>query len=118
MRLNDDFSQRAVLHGANMDWVASPTPGVDRRMIFRDGEEKARATSIERYAPDSHFPRHGHPGGEEILVLNKVFEDDSGAYPAVSYMRYPPGAGRAPGGGGGGGGGGGRGRGRGGGGAY
>jgi len=96
MRLNDDFSQRAVLHGANMDWVASPTPGVDRRMLFRVGEEKARATSIVRYAPDSHFPRHGHPGGEEILVLDGVFEDDSGAYPAGSYMRNPPGSGHTP----------------------
>ena len=79
MRLNDDFSRRAALHGAQMDWVTSPTPGVERRMLFRIGEEKARATSIVRYAPDSHFPRHGHPGGEEILVLDGVFEDDSGA---------------------------------------
>jgi ChrR Cupin-like domain len=97
MRLNDDFFQRAALHGATMDWVASPTPGVDRRMFFRIGEEKARATSIVRYAPDSHFPRHGHPGGEEILVLDGVFEDDSGAYPAGSYMRNPPGSGHTPG---------------------
>ena len=97
MLLNDDILRRAALHGAGMAWVASPTPGVDRRMLFRIGEEKARATSIVRYAPDSYFPRHGHPGGEEILVLDGVFEDDSGAYPAGSYMRNPPGSGHTPG---------------------
>ena len=66
-------------------------------MLFRIGDEKARATSIVRYAPDSHFPAHGHPGGEEILVLDGVFQDESGDYPAGSYMRNPPGSGHRPG---------------------
>lgn len=92
MLLNDDFSARAVMHAANMDWVPSPTKGVERRMLFRIGDEKARATSIVRYAPQSRFPRHGHPGGEEILVLEGVFQDDHGDYPAGSYIRNPPGS--------------------------
>lgn len=66
-------------------------------MLFRIGDEKARATSIVRYAPDSHFPAHGHPGGEEILVLEGVFQDETGDYPAGSYMRNPPGSGHRPG---------------------
>jgi anti-sigma factor ChrR (cupin superfamily) len=66
-------------------------------MLFRIGAEKARATSIVRYAPDTCFPRHGHPGGEEIFVLDGVFEDDAGQYPAGSYMRNPPGSGHTPG---------------------
>src|ERR1700761_1569296 len=97
MLLNDDFAARAALHGAAMPWVPSPTPGVERRMLFRIGDEKARATSIVRYAPDSHFPAHGHPGGEEILVLDGVFQDESGDSPAGSYMRNPPGPHHTPG---------------------
>ena len=97
MELNADFSVPAVVHAAKQPWVSSPTPGVKRRMLFRIGDEKARATSIVRYAPDSHFPAHGHPGGEEILVLNGVFQDESGDYPAGSYMRNPPGSGHRPG---------------------
>jgi anti-sigma factor ChrR (cupin superfamily) len=97
MLLNDDFTTRAVVHAASMDWVQSPTKGVERRMLFRIGDEKARATSIVRYAPGSLFPRHGHPGGEEILVLDGVFQDESGDYPAGSYMRNPPGSGHTPG---------------------
>jgi len=97
MKLNDDFGARAVAHAAAMPWVPSPTPGVERRMLFRIGGEKARATSIVRYAPDSHFPAHGHPGGEEILVLDGVFQDESGDYPAGSYIRNPPGTAHTPG---------------------
>jgi anti-sigma factor ChrR (cupin superfamily) len=97
MKLNADFNARAVVHAAKQPWVSSPTPGVERRMLFRIGDEKARATSIVRYATDSHFPAHGHPGGEEILVLDGVFQDESGDYPAGSYMRNPPGSGHRPG---------------------
>jgi len=96
MLLNEDFSARAVVHAGAMAWVPSPTKGVDRRMLFRIGEEKARATSIVRYAPGSEFPAHGHPGGEEILVLDGVFQDESGDYPAGSYMRNPPGTHHTP----------------------
>ncbi len=97
MQLNDDFSRRAVVHAARMGWTPSPASGVERRMLYRVGEEKARATSIVRYAANSHFPRHEHPGGEEILVLEGVFHDEHGAYPAGAYLRNPPGTGHAPG---------------------
>ncbi|MXP26814.1 cupin [Altererythrobacter indicus] len=97
MLLNDDITVPAVVHAAKQDWVASPTKGVDRRMLFRIGDEKARATSIVRYAPDSRFPHHAHPGGEEIFVLEGIFKDETGDFPAGSYIRNPPGSGHAPG---------------------
>ena len=78
MRINDDFTRPVIVHAARKDWVASPAPGVDRRMLFRIGEEKARATSIVRYAPGSAFPRHTHTGGEEFVVLDGVFQDEHG----------------------------------------
>ena len=76
MELNADFSKRVAVHAARMPWVASPMPGVDRRMLDRIGEEVARATSIVRYAPGSHFSPHTHGGGEEFLVLEGVFTDE------------------------------------------
>jgi hypothetical protein len=65
-------------------------------MLFRIGTEQAVATSIVRYAASSSFPSHQHPGGEEYLVLNGVFEDEHGCYPAGSYVRNPPGSAHAP----------------------
>ena len=90
MELNADFSRRAAMHGAGMAWRASPVPGVDRRMFDRIGDEVARATSIVRYAPGSSFSPHVHTGGEEFLVLNGVFQDEHGDYPAGTYVRNPP----------------------------
>lgn len=96
MRLHDDLSQPVIVHAAKLDWIASPAAGVDRRMLFRVGDEVARATSIVRYAPGSAFPRHTHGGGEEILVLDGVFEDEHGDYPTGSYFRNPPGTSHVP----------------------
>jgi len=90
MELNADFSRRAAIHAANLPWVPSPMAGVERRMLDRIGEEVARATSIVRYAPHSHFSPHTHGGGEEFLVLDGVFQDEHGDYPAGSYVRNPP----------------------------
>jgi hypothetical protein len=90
MDLNSDFSARAAVHAAGLDWVPSPIPGVDRRMLDRIGDEVARATSIVRYAPHSHFSPHTHDGGEEFLVLDGVFQDEHGNYPAGTYVRNPP----------------------------
>ena len=71
-------------------WKASPMKGVERRMLDRIGDEVARATTIVRYAPGSHFSAHVHTGGEEFVVLEGVFQDEHGDYPAGSYIRNPP----------------------------
>ena len=90
MELNADFTRRAAVHAAQLQWVPSPIAGVDRRMLDRIGDEVARATSIVRYAPESRFSAHTHGGGEEFLVLDGVFQDEHGDFPAGFYVRNPP----------------------------
>lgn len=97
MDLNADFSQRVIVHSDQLDWTASPMPGVDRRMLDRIGGEVARATSIVRYAPGSKFSAHTHTGGEEFIVLDGVFQDEHGDYPAGTYVRNPPTTSHTPG---------------------
>ncbi|WP_136254086.1 cupin domain-containing protein [Onishia niordana] len=96
MRLNADFSRRAVVRPDDYHWVESPVSGVERMMLDRVGDEVARATSLVRYAPDSTFPVHEHGGGEEILVLSGEFGDEHGRYPAGYYLRNPIGSRHAP----------------------
>lgn len=96
MLVNHDFTQRASLMLADYQWVRSPQTGVERVMLDRIGEEKARATSIVRYSPESCFPEHQHPDGEEILVLSGVFSEDSRDYPAGWYLRNPDGSSHSP----------------------
>ncbi|MEP5152472.1 cupin domain-containing protein, partial [Planktotalea sp.] len=67
MELNADFKKRVVVHSEQLEWNASPMPGVDRRMLDRIGGEVARATTIVRYAPGSQFSEHTHTGGEEFI---------------------------------------------------
>jgi ChrR-like protein with cupin domain len=90
MRINADFSKRVVVKPQEHVWVASPLPGVERMMLDRIGAEKARATSLVRYAPASAFSAHVHDGGEEFLVLDGVFSDEHGDFPKGSYVRNPP----------------------------
>ncbi|HUB11804.1 MAG TPA: cupin domain-containing protein [Acetobacteraceae bacterium] len=90
MEINVDFTSRVAVHAARLSWVPSPMAGVERRMLDRIGDEVARATSIVRYASGSHFSPHTHGGGEEFLVLEGVFQDEHGDYPAGSYVRNPP----------------------------
>ena len=97
MNLNSDFSARAAVHAARLDWTPSPIPGVDRRMLDRIGDEVARATSIVRYAPHSRFAAHTHGGGGEFLALDGVFQDEHGDYLAGTYVRNPPTSSHTPG---------------------
>lgn len=97
MELNANFQERVVVHSEQLAWSASPMPGVDRRMLDRIGGEVARATSIVRYAPGSRFSAQTHTGGEEFIVLDGVFQDEHGDYPAGSYVRNPPTTAHTPG---------------------
>jgi anti-sigma factor ChrR (cupin superfamily) len=90
MEINADFTRRVAVHAPRLPWVPSPMAGVERRMLDRIGEEVARATSIVRYAAGSRFSPHMHGGGEEFLVLDGVFQDEHGDFPAGSYVRNPP----------------------------
>ncbi|NJL84387.1 MAG: cupin [Chloroflexaceae bacterium] len=96
MKLHSDLSQRAVVFSEELPWLDSPAPGVQRRLLEREGKEVARATSLVRYAPDSRFAAHTHGGGEEFLVLSGIFSDESGDYPPGTYVRNPVGSNHAP----------------------
>ena len=89
MNLHDDYSQRIVLNHNDLPWVPSPEAGVQRRMLDRRGDEVARATSIVRYEPGAKFAAHTHDLGEEIFVVEGVFEDEHGRYPQGSWIRSP-----------------------------
>jgi anti-sigma factor ChrR (cupin superfamily) len=94
--LNLDFSQTVVINTHEQDWVASPMAGVWRKPLAREEAERGHATSIVRYEPGAHFSAHDHPLGEEILVLEGVFSDETGHFGAGTYFRNPEGFRHAP----------------------
>ncbi len=96
MKINADLRIRACADTGALEWVNSPTHGVLRKMLDRDGGEVARATSLVRFEAECSFPVHVHGGGEEFFVIDGVFSDEAGDYPAGSYVRHPPGSSHRP----------------------
>lgn len=95
--INEDRTRRAVMRTGDMDWQPSPSPQVFRKRLELVGApESGLVTSLVRYEPGSRFPEHAHPDGEEILVLSGVFSDETGDYPAGTYVLNPPGTSHAP----------------------
>lgn len=94
--LNMQFDQPVVVRTAEMEWQPSPSAGVWRKPLEREAAEHGRTTSLVRYDAGSKFSAHKHPKGEEILVLDGVFSDETGDYPAGTYIRNPPGSSHSP----------------------
>jgi len=84
--------KRQVSIAGLMNWQDSPARGVRRKRLFHSGAaEGGIVTSIVEYAAGSEFPEHGHPEGEEILVLEGTFSDQRGDFPRGSYLLNPEG---------------------------
>ncbi len=96
MKINADFTKRAVIETDDLDWNLSPIFGVQRKYLDRVGDEIAKATSIVSYAPNSTFSEHSHDEGEEIRVIEGAFSDEYGVYPAGTYIRNPPRSAHSP----------------------
>lgn len=94
--LNMDFDKVAVHYPDKEQWIKSPADGVSRIPLEREFSESGHTTSFVKFEPESFFPRHTHPQGEEIYVLEGVFSDENGDYPAGTYLRNPPGSNHKP----------------------
>ena len=94
--LNMNFKERLVIDTHTMDWQPSPMTGVYRKRLAREEAESGHATSLVRYKAGAKFSSHPHPKGEEILVLSGIFSDETGDYPAGTYLRNPEGFSHAP----------------------
>jgi hypothetical protein len=58
MRIRSDLSIFYVVNSNLISFVDSPIQSVQRRMLVRDRDEVARATTIVKYAPYARFSRH------------------------------------------------------------
>jgi anti-sigma factor ChrR (cupin superfamily) len=95
--IHGDLSRRVVVDTKQLDWTASPSPTVWRKRLHRVGPpESGQVTSIVRYDAGARFPVHDHPEGEEILVLEGVFSDEYGHWPAGTWLLNPEGFRHAP----------------------
>lgn len=79
-------SQALRINTKTKDWYPGLVPGLSVMPLH---EHDGVSTALVRWAPNTVFNPHVHPGGEEIYVLDGVFQDEFGAYPKGSWIRSP-----------------------------
>jgi hypothetical protein len=90
--INADMHRRCYVYTAAQPWVESPSRQVLRKRVhLAGGAESGQVTSLVRYQPGASFSRHEHPQGEEILVLEGIFSDEHGDWPAGTWLLNPEG---------------------------
>ena len=95
-QLNMDRSKFVVVNTSDEEWIESPSKKVLRIKLEREKPESGCVTSVVKYQPGASFSPHSHPFGEEIFVLEGIFSDENGHYPAGTYIRNPPGTSHSP----------------------
>jgi anti-sigma factor ChrR (cupin superfamily) len=79
-------AERVVIDTRAARWYQGMVPGLTVLPLHEGDPEHV---ALVRWAPFTRFRRHHHWGGEEILVLDGVFEDEHGRYPQGSWLRSP-----------------------------
>ena len=79
-----------------IEWQAAPMKGVWRKRLMVIPGEPSQLTTLVKFEAGCSFDHHGHPFGEELLILSGVFSDDSGNFNKGSYVRNPDGYHHAP----------------------
>jgi hypothetical protein len=68
-------------------WFQGMVPGLTVLPLSEFGTQH---TAMVRWAPGTFFNPHRHFGGEEIFVVEGVFSDEHGSYPARQLAAQPP----------------------------
>jgi anti-sigma factor ChrR (cupin superfamily) len=77
-----------LVHSQESEWKFS-APGVSKK-ILRYDEPSGEMTLLLKFEPNSTYPAHNHPGGEEIFILEgdlRVGRDELGV---GDYLYTPP----------------------------
>ncbi len=69
-------------------WEPGRGPGIYRKMLH--GDRKKGYTSLLKLEPGTKFPKHRHPKGEELVVLEGRIRIEGDWYEAGCYVYTPP----------------------------
>jgi anti-sigma factor ChrR (cupin superfamily) len=79
-------NERVVIDTRRSEWRQGMVEGLK---VLPLNTFETQNTALVRWAPQTFFNPHRHWGGEEILVVEGVFSDEHGDYPAGSWLRSP-----------------------------
>lgn len=96
-QIHSDLQQRVAINAKDILWQATPYPGIWFGCYeANDLIQEHPLTMLTRFDPGGYFPSHDHPNGEEILVVQGTFADETGQYSAGSYLLNPEGFNHCP----------------------
>lgn len=83
--LGPDQVEREVIDTHTAPWFQGMVAGLKVLPLMQQGS----GSTLVKWAPQTYFNPHRHFGGEEIFVVDGVFEDEHGRYPEGSWIRSP-----------------------------
>jgi anti-sigma factor ChrR (cupin superfamily) len=83
--LGPDQVTREVIDTNTAPWFQGMVAGLKVLPLMQQGS----GSTLVKWAPQTYFNPHRHFGGEEIFVVEGVFEDEHGRYPEGSWIRSP-----------------------------
>lgn len=87
-----DLLARVSARPTSLTWYPTTFPGISFGCFESNRHVQDHpVTMLTRFDRQGFFPLHGHPGGEEILVLEGNFIDEAGVHPPGTYMLNPEG---------------------------
>lgn len=92
-QMDDDDQQQLVLDSHATTWSGGSRPGIEYMHLHEYGDVRV---ALIRWAPNTPSDAHSHPGGEEVFVIEGVYHDEHGEYPAGSWIRSPHGSEHTP----------------------
>jgi quercetin dioxygenase-like cupin family protein len=74
-----------------VEWTPTQWRGIYRKALRKDEQTGARS-GLLKFEANSQLPRHMHPAGEEVLVLEGRVRFEDCWYEAGYYLYSPPGS--------------------------
>ena len=92
-QMDDDDQEQLVVDTNSATWSSGPVPDIEYMHLH---EYRDVRVALVRWAPNTSFAAHSHPGGEEVFVVEGEFHDEHGTYPSGTWVRSPHGSEHAP----------------------
>jgi quercetin dioxygenase-like cupin family protein len=80
-----------AVNSRTLGWSETKWNGIYRKVLRNDQDTGARAVLL-KLEPGSRLPKHLHPGGEEVYVLDGRVRFENEWYEEGYYLYSPPGS--------------------------
>jgi anti-sigma factor ChrR (cupin superfamily) len=72
-------------------WHDHDIDGLEVLPLYND-ENYPETIRLVRIQPGVRIPKHSHPGGEEVFVMDGALQDESGRHKKGAWLRFPHGS--------------------------